>query len=86
KELRDKIATEEDATGLDDLKAFLKEKGHPVVKRWKEKKAEEAAAVGAGEAVSVPQFEMPAAGGGITIVFKNAKIYAEKVIIKRKEK
>jgi acetyl-CoA decarbonylase/synthase complex subunit beta len=85
-ELRDKIATEEDATGLDDLKAFLKEKGHPVVKRWKEEKAEEAAAVGAGEAVSVPQFEMPAAGGGITIVFKNAKIYAEKVIIKRKEK
>jgi CO dehydrogenase/acetyl-CoA synthase beta subunit len=33
---------------------------------------------------------MPAAGipvgGGMTIIFKNAKIYAEKVIIKRKEK
>ena len=25
-----------------------------------------------------------AAGGGITITFKNAKIYAEKVIIKKK--
>lgn len=83
-ELRDKIATEEDAADLDTLKAFLKEKDHPVVKRWKE----EVPAV--GEAVSVPQLEMPVAGmpvgGGVTIIFKNAKIYAEKVIIKRKDK
>ena len=86
KELVDKIATEEDAAELDPLKAFLKEKGHPVVKRWKEEKAEEEVTVRAGEPVSVPQFEMPAAGGGVTIIFKNAKIYAEKVIIKRKEK
>lgn len=87
KKLRDKIATEEDATDLDTLKAFLQEKGHPVVKQWKEEKVEEAAVP---EGVSVPQLEMPAAGipvgGGMTIIFKNAKIYAEKVIIKRKEK
>jgi len=36
KELVDKIATEEDAKTIEELKAFLKEKGHPVVERWKE--------------------------------------------------
>lgn len=90
-DVRDKIATEEDATDLDSLKAFLKEKNHPVVAGWKEEKPEEALPAAAGEGVAVPQLEMPVAGvpvagGGMTIIFKNAKIYAEKVIIKRKEK
>ncbi len=34
KELVDKIATEEDAKTIEELKAFLKEKGHPIVERW----------------------------------------------------
>jgi acetyl-CoA decarbonylase/synthase complex subunit beta len=41
KDVVDKIATEEDAQNVDALKAFLKEKDHPVVARW----AAEAAAV-----------------------------------------
>jgi acetyl-CoA decarbonylase/synthase complex subunit beta len=89
--VRDKIATEEDATDLDALKAHLEKVDHPVVSRWPK---EEAPAVteGASQPVAeVPELTMPmtgfpigAAGGGITITFKNAKIYAEKVIIKRK--
>lgn len=88
-EVRDKIATEENATDLESLKAFLIEKDHPIVKEWKEE--ETLPPTDTGEPVSVPQLEMsaagiPVAGGGVTIIFKNAKIYAEKVIIKRKEK
>jgi acetyl-CoA decarbonylase/synthase complex subunit beta len=72
------------------LKSFLKEKDHPVVSRWVDEKPEEAVPASADEAVTAPQLEMPVAGipmgGGVTIIFKNAKIYAEKVIIKRKDK
>ena len=35
----DAIATEEDATDLDSLRAFLIEKKHPIVSGWKEKEA-----------------------------------------------
>ncbi len=76
-ELRDKIATEADATDIAALKEFLKERGHPVVERWRE--------VEAVEAVEVPELEaMPVgAPGGIKIILQNAKIHAEKVIIKK---
>jgi acetyl-CoA decarbonylase/synthase complex subunit beta len=33
-ELKDKIATDEDVKDVESLKNFLKEKDHPVVKRW----------------------------------------------------
>ncbi len=83
-EIRDKIATEEDAPDLEKLKVFLKEKNHPVVQRWKEEKAIEER-----PPVEVPEIQMPVAGmpaaGGISIIFKNAKIYAEKVIIKKEK-
>jgi acetyl-CoA decarbonylase/synthase complex subunit beta len=36
-ELRDKIATEKEATTVEELKKFLMEKGHPIVKLLKEK-------------------------------------------------
>ncbi|MDI6889120.1 MAG: CO dehydrogenase/CO-methylating acetyl-CoA synthase complex subunit beta [Methanocellales archaeon] len=73
-ELRDKIATEEDATDIAALKGFLKERGHPVVERWREV-----------EAVEVPELEVMPVGapGGIKIILQNAKIHAEKVIIKK---
>jgi acetyl-CoA decarbonylase/synthase complex subunit beta len=87
-DMRDKIATEEDVSSIDDLKGYLKNKAHPVVERWVE--LEEAAPKAVAEVgedyVAVPgQFAatFPAAGGGIQIIFKNAKIYAEKVIIRR---
>ena len=38
-ELVDKIATEEDAKNVDELKAFLKAKNHPVVARWEAEEA-----------------------------------------------
>ena len=39
-EMRGKIATEIDATTLDELKEFMKEKGHPMVEKWVEEKEE----------------------------------------------
>jgi acetyl-CoA decarbonylase/synthase complex subunit beta len=90
KSVRDKIATEEDATDLDSLKAHLEKVGHPVVSRWAKEEApvQEGAPVPVAEVseLTVPASGLPigAAGGGVTITFKNAKIYAEKVIIKRK--
>ncbi|MDD2777405.1 MAG: CO dehydrogenase/CO-methylating acetyl-CoA synthase complex subunit beta [Methanocellales archaeon] len=75
-ELYDKIATEADATDVTALKEFLREKRHPVVERWVETPP---------EAIEAPTLEvMPSTpSGGITIILKNAKIHAEKVIIKR---
>ncbi len=92
-DMRGKIATEEDATDLDSLKKFLKEVEHPVVEKWVVE-AEAASSPAAGDAsvkpvAEVPELQfagVPMDGGGVTIIFKNAKIYAEKVIIKRKEK
>jgi len=97
----DAVATEEDASDLDSLKAFLIEKNHPIVAKWKEteekaekKKEEEKPAV---PAMAVPEavptagipvagMAMPSgAGGGIRIVLKNAKISIDQVIVKREE-
>jgi len=88
KELVDKIATEEDAKTIEELKAFLKEKGHPIVEKWKE---EEIVAVPAEEeAVAVEEFAevpvataatLPITAGGYRIILKDAKITAKKVII-----
>ena len=87
-ELINKIATEEDAKSIDDLKAFLKERDHPVVARWKE----EAAIVEAPELAEAKEettmvpvataATLPITAGGFKIVLKDAKIYAKKVIIR----
>jgi acetyl-CoA decarbonylase/synthase complex subunit beta len=86
REVVDKVATEENATSVEALKAFLKEKNHPVVARWS---AEEAPA----EAVEVREeaagtmmpvataASLPIMAGGFKIILKDAKIYANKVII-----
>jgi acetyl-CoA decarbonylase/synthase complex subunit beta len=84
-EIVDKIATEEDVSDLDGLTAFLKEHDHPIVSRWKAAPEE-----GPSE-IAVPTLELPAsaipiqgvpAGMGFRIILKNAKIRAEKMIIK----
>jgi len=93
KEVVDKIATEEDAKNIEELKAFLKEKGHPVVERWKEEEVAMAAeAEAAEEAVEAPAMmpvataaTLPISAGGFKIILKDAKIYAKKVIIRREE-
>ena len=97
----DKIPTENDVNDINDLKNVLKEKGHPVVNRWKEEESVEEVEESAPE-VSAPTMQMTvpqqgdtiqgiitlprmsmSAGQGITVILKNAKIYAENVIIKR---
>jgi len=90
KEVVDKIATENDAKTVDELKAFLKAHEHPVVQRWKEVPVEVAPEM--EEEAVVPTVPLPTtaiAAGGFKIILKNAKIHAEKLIIrseKRKEK
>jgi len=91
-ELMDKIATEEDAKNIDELKVFLKARGHPVVERWKEEavavpEAVPAEAEAKEEAVPamapvVTAATLPITAGGYKIILKDAKIYAKRVIIR----
>ncbi|HMK95572.1 MAG TPA: CO dehydrogenase/CO-methylating acetyl-CoA synthase complex subunit beta [Candidatus Limnocylindrales bacterium] len=89
KEVVDKIATEENATSIEALKAFLKEKNHPVVKRWPPEEAPEPEAVEVREEAAATMIpvataaSLPIMGGGFRIILKDAKIYASKVIIQR---
>ncbi len=86
----DKVATEENVKSIDELKNFLKEKNHPVVERWKEEAApaaEEVASteIQAAEGAAMPVMTastLPLMAGGFKIILKDAKIYANKVIIK----
>ncbi len=87
-EIIPKIPTEVDVSDLEGLKSWLNEKDHPILKRWSEKP--EVPPVDTGE-ITVPTLEMPASavpiqgipsGMGFTIILKNAKIKAEKMIIK----
>lgn len=90
--LGDKIATEDDAKTIDELKSFLKARNHPVVERWKEEVAVvEALPTEVKEAVTettpetVPAFTaatLPITVGGLKIILKDAKIYAKKLIIR----
>lgn len=83
-EIVDKIATEKDVGKLDDLKGFLETRGHPVTERWKAM-PEVAAPAEIAEPVpaeSTGEVAIPTTGG-LTIILKNAKIHAEKVIIRR---
>jgi acetyl-CoA decarbonylase/synthase complex subunit beta len=88
--IRDKIPTENEVMSIDDLKTYLKQKDHPVAERWVELDDDSVDVTdvtpASGDYVPVPG-EMTAmiggVGGGLEIIFKNAKIYAEKVIIRK---
>ena len=85
-ELVDKVATEEDAKTIDELKTFLKERNHPIVEQWKEEVAVEEAVPAEAEAPMMPVATVgtiPITAGGFKIILKDAKIYAKKVIIRR---
>jgi len=89
KEVVDKVATEEDAQNVDALKAFLKEKDHPVVARWEavaaavEETAPAEAVMEEGAMIPVAAAAtLPLMAGGFKIILKDAKIYAKKVIIR----
>jgi len=87
-EVVDKIATEEDVSNNEELRTWLIEKDHPIVQRW-----ESAPLVPSEEPgeITIPTLEIPVgaipiqgipAGMGFRIILKNAKIKAEKMIIK----
>ncbi|MFW9917355.1 MAG: CO dehydrogenase/CO-methylating acetyl-CoA synthase complex subunit beta [Candidatus Thorarchaeota archaeon] len=96
-EVYDKIATEAEVNNLDELRAFLKEKDHPVVATWTEEEpAAEAPATavpaqfqmtmpGPMQVGQLPQMTLPAVGGGpgIRLELHNVRIYADKVIVKK---
>jgi len=82
------IATEEDVTNIDKLKAFLVEHKHPVVARWKDKKEvvtskEVQAETPQAQAQDVLHLS-GGTGGGLKIILSNAKITIDKIIVKRK--
>ena len=85
KEVVDKIATENDAKTIDELKVFLEQKGHPVVERWEaipaEAVVEKEVEVPTEVPITLPS--VPIAAGGFKIILKDAKIHAKKVIIRR---
>ena len=97
KDLFDKIPTDKDTNNISDIKDYLTEKNHPILERLDnisdaiEKEAtEELATEEVAEnnqefipVATAPEMTVPVAGG-VKIIFKNAKIYAEKVIIKKK--
>jgi acetyl-CoA decarbonylase/synthase complex subunit beta len=78
KSLYDAIATEREVQTMDGLKEFLTAHQHPLVQRWTQP--------GEGEAVEtetpvLTMSELPITTGGFRILLKNARIYAEKVVI-----
>lgn len=88
KEVVDKLATEENAQDTDSLKTFLKEKNHPIVAKWQKEiieVKEETNIESSGEDLAMPVLSastLPITAGGFKIILKDAKIYANKVIIK----
>ncbi|MFQ6081309.1 MAG: CO dehydrogenase/CO-methylating acetyl-CoA synthase complex subunit beta, partial [Candidatus Bathyarchaeia archaeon] len=80
KQIIDKIATENEAKSVDELKKFLEAKGHPIVERWKAKPVEVVAETKVAEekkeeVPAVPVTELagvPIAAGGFKIILKDA--------------
>lgn len=78
-ELFEKIPTQNDVKNVDMLREFLMKHSHPAIKNWKaeEEQSEE-------EQVEVPVFsgeDVPITMGGLKLTLKNARIYADRVII-----
>jgi len=97
-DLIEKIPTEEDVNSIKEIRIFLEEKEHPILERLKvsteeieeDEKSVKSSEIEEIETVEdsistvayVPEMTLPTSRG-IKITLKNAKIYAEKVIIKR---
>jgi acetyl-CoA decarbonylase/synthase complex subunit beta len=75
-DIASRIATENDATTIDELQSFLAEHAHPVVSRW----VQPAEIIHEGNPVYTAA-ELPFVSGGVRIILKNARIYADKVTI-----
>jgi acetyl-CoA decarbonylase/synthase complex subunit beta len=77
--LYDKIATENDVSSVPELKEFLTTHNHPVIQRWvTEETVPEISPAGAAGFYAG---DVPFDAGGFWIIFKNARITAERVII-----
>jgi len=79
-DLFDKIATEKDVKTIEELKKFLADREHPVCDRWEETAltpSEEIALHGPVYSVG----DLPITSAGFKIIFKNARIYADRVTI-----
>jgi acetyl-CoA decarbonylase/synthase, CODH/ACS complex subunit beta len=79
-EIRGCIATDGEAKTVPDLKAYLAKVQHPVTARW----AAGEAAARTGEVPASAVFsagDLPVTAGGVRIIFKNARIHADRVII-----
>ena len=74
------IATEKEVSTVSELRDFLSSHAHPVTERWK---AEEDVPVnGTNAAVQVfSGGDFPIMAGGFKIIFKNARITADRVVI-----
>ena len=78
-ELVEKIPTENDVKNVDMLREFLMKHSHPTIKNWKTEDDEREE-----ERVEVPVFsgdDIPITMGGLKLTLKNARIYADRVII-----
>jgi len=73
------IATEKDVKTIPELKSFLLNQNHPVVRRWRSDDTDSRAPADLPQVFSAG--DIPINAGGYRIILKNAKITAEKVII-----
>jgi acetyl-CoA decarbonylase/synthase complex subunit beta len=79
-ELASKIATENEAKTVEELQTFLAGHAHPVVSRWVH--VAELCDDETREGTTVyTAAELPFVSGGVRIILKNARIYADKVTI-----
>ncbi len=101
-ELVEKIPTEDEVGDLKTLKDYLEKNQHPIVQRWAKEEVKAAPSEAAAEAapswtmpamtlppglpsgLPLPQFQF--GGEGVKLVFRNAKITIDRVVLKRKEK
>jgi acetyl-CoA decarbonylase/synthase complex subunit beta len=72
-----RISTEQDSSDIEGLRNFLLSHEHPVVSRWKEETPESAT----GPLLSLSGRDIPFESNGVRITLKNARIYADRVII-----
>jgi len=79
-EVFDKIASEKDVKTVDELTQFLERLGHPVTGRWKAAGLSPSSVNEAGRTVTTAA-ELPVLAGGFKIIFKNARITADRVTI-----
>jgi acetyl-CoA decarbonylase/synthase, CODH/ACS complex subunit beta len=79
-DLAPKIASENDVKTVEELQTFLAGHSHPVVSRWVHLTEVSDDETGEGTIVYTAA-ELPFVSGGVRIILKNARIYADKVTI-----